>query len=118
MTPLEQDCAEALAFALAEVMWTSMPSLFAEPPESVVALTLPFACALVRAESRAARNKKAAKKYRSLQREVGNMVRTEPDSPVRHGRLGQTVVFDPAAWHTALVPGLGHDAVAVRDGAS
>ena len=50
MTPLERDCAEALAFALADVMWTSMPSLFGEPPESVVAITLPFACALVRAE--------------------------------------------------------------------
>jgi hypothetical protein len=114
MTPLEQDCAEALAFALADVMWTSMPSLFGEPPESVVAITLPFACALVRAEAKAARNAKHARKYRKLQREVREMLRAEPDSRVRHGQVSQTVAFDPRQWHTALVPGLGHDVIAVQ----
>ena len=109
LTPFEQECAESLAFQLADFMCTSMPTLFGEPPESVVSFTLPFACALVRAEAKAARHQKHAKRYRRLQREVQEILRTEPDSLAR---LGQTVPFDATAWHTVLAPGPSRVALA------
>jgi hypothetical protein len=105
MTQLEQDLAEGLALALADVMFQHLPSLFGEEPGIVVAFTTPLACSLVRAQSKAARNKKHARKYRKLQREVGEILRTTPDSPVRHRQVGQTVEFDPSLWHTQLVRG-------------
>jgi hypothetical protein len=114
MTPLEQRCAESLAFALGDHLCTTIPALFGEAPESVVSLTLPIACALVRGESKAARNRKHARKYRKLQREVRELLRAEPDSPVHPG-IGQTVPFDPDQWHTALVPGIGHECLAAGD---
>ena len=55
MSALEQECAEGLAFALAHAMCTSIPSLFGDPPETVVSFTLAVACSLVRAKAKAAR---------------------------------------------------------------
>ncbi len=115
LTPREQEVAEALAFALADVFWQRMPSLFAEPPEVVIGITLPLACSLVRLEAKAARNKKHAKKYRRVQREVRALLRTEPASPVPVSALSQTIAFDPGQWHAELRPGAGHEALYAGD---
>ena len=118
MRPLaawEQDIAGSLALALADAMRLNLPSLFAEPPETLVAAMLPIAEALVCAEAKAARNKKHARKYRRLQREVRRMLRTEPESAVPMADLRGTVAFDPNAWHTELRPGAGHDVVLAGD---
>ncbi len=88
-----------------EDFWQRMPSLFAEPPEVVIGITLPLACSLVRLEAKAARNKKHAKKYRRVQREVRALLRTEPASPVPVSALSQTIAFDPGQWHAELRPG-------------
>lgn len=108
LTPRELDIAETLALALADAVCTRIPSLFGEPPEVVVGVTLPLACSLVRAEAKAARNRKHARKYRRLQREVREILRTQPESPVRVPDLGTTVPFDPEAWHCELRPGAGY----------
>ena len=55
MAPLEQECAEAVAFGLADEMIRVFPALIGEPPEFVVSFTLGIAAALVRAEAKAAR---------------------------------------------------------------
>lgn len=109
LTPFEEQCAEALALALADVMLKSIPCLFGEPPEVVVFVTLPIACSPVRLESKAKRRKKDAKRYRRVVREARELLRTEPDAPVPVPGLLATVPFDPGAWHTELRPGAGHE---------
>lgn len=109
MPPLEQQCAENLAFALANLMVLEMPSLFGEAPVSVLTITLPFACALVRAEAKAARNRKHARKYRRLCREVNETLRTEDSTVVRPRDLPGFAPFDASDWHVALVPGIGSE---------
>lgn len=98
---------------MADAICTSIPSLFGDPPETVLSFTLPIACALVRAEAKAARSKKAAKKYRRIRREVRELLRTEPDRLAARPVLANTIPFDPEAWHTALRPGAGHDLMEV-----
>ena len=115
LTTRERDIAGSLALALADAMRLNLPSLFAEPPETLVAVLLPVAEALVRGEAKAARNKKHARKYRKLQRHVRAMLRTEPESLVPQADLRGTVPFDLNAWHTELRPGAGHEVVRAGD---
>ena len=82
LTTSQQDIAGTLALALADAMCQRIPSLFAEPPEVIVGVTLPVAEALVRAEAKAARNRKQARRYRRLQREVRELLRARPGAVV------------------------------------
>lgn len=69
MKPLsldQQEMAETLAFGLADVLMKQFPSLFTEPPEVVVGVTLPITQALVRAEAKAVRYKRDAKRWRAM----------------------------------------------------
>jgi hypothetical protein len=82
LTESELELSERLAFRLADLMLKSIPSLFAEPPEAVVSVTLPLATALVRAESKASRNSKKARRYRELLQEARAVVTAAPDAGV------------------------------------
>jgi hypothetical protein len=94
LTLREQEIAESLALAVADAFCTRIPTLFGEPPEVVVAVTLPIANSLVRAEARAAKNKKHARKYRRMQREVRRLVKSEPETAVGLPDLGATIPFN------------------------
>ena len=85
LTTAEQDIAGTLALALADAFCQQIPALFAEPAEVVVGVTLPVAEALVRAEAKAARNRKQARRYRRLQREVRELLRVRSGSAVPAG---------------------------------
>jgi hypothetical protein len=113
LTAREREVSESLAFALADVLWERMPCLFSEPPEVVIGFTLPLACSLVRAEAKATRNRKHAKKYRRLQREVRELLRTRPDAAVPAAILARAVGLDPACGRTALVPGAAAETLEV-----
>lgn len=103
----DTEVAEHLALWLADAFCTAIPALFAESPETVVGLTLPIACSLVRAEAKARRNRKHARKYRALQAEVREMLRTQPDRAAGPAVVAGTVPFDPGGWHTQLARGPG-----------
>jgi hypothetical protein len=112
MSQLEQDCAESLAFVLANFMVTELPALFAEDPAAIIAITLPVACALVRAEAKACRNRAHAKAYRRAVRKARALLRTEPDTAVPLAVLAGTTSFDPGSRHAELRPGIGHELLA------
>jgi hypothetical protein len=114
LSPREQRAAEALAFSLADVFRVSIPSLFGEPDEAVLAVTLEIAAEFVRYASAAARNKRHAREYRRIRREVREFLCIAPDGAVPAPVLAGMVAVEAARLHRKPRHRPGHELLEVR----
>ena len=100
----------AEAMGLADALRSRLPADAEIPVEDIFALPWPLARRLVRLEKRIARDAEAAERARVLRQQIAAVLAAEPDTCAPSFDVANSIPFDPAAWRTALVPGVPVDA--------
>ncbi len=93
------------AIVLAAELDARLPAWCAVPPEDLFAAVWPLAVRLTELRRAAKRDKKAARRYRRVRREVRALLAAQEDAPAPLPVLPRLVPFDPECWRVALVPG-------------
>lgn len=105
MKTRDLELAERLACVLADDLQARLPDAFSVPVEQIHAVTWPLAVRLVQLQRKAKRNKKHAKAYRRVRREVRAYFAAAEVQAPEVAEPRRLVPFRPGEWTVALVPG-------------
>ena len=105
MKARDLELAERVAVALADDLQARIPAAFSAATDELLAVTWPLALRLVCLERKAKKNKKHAKAYRRVRREVRELLAVRATCPAPQAAPAPWLVpYDPGDWRVALVP--------------